>query len=61
MVPHLSGRAVTFAGSRKESTTRPAFFEKRCPSAGRMGEDDDRSRRAERGNIDFCVCDGRPT
>jgi len=63
MVPHLSGRAVTlrrFPEGVEDLDT--AFFEKRCPKH-RPSWVKTTSVRAgpNAGNIDFCVCDGRPT
>jgi bifunctional non-homologous end joining protein LigD len=60
MVPHLSERPLTLRRFPEGvDDTEAAFFEKRCPKhrpdwvkTARMP--------AERGNIDFCVCDSRP-
>jgi bifunctional non-homologous end joining protein LigD len=63
MVPHLKGRAVTLRRFPEGvDDLGAAFFEKRCPkhrpkwvktASVRAGPN--------AGNIDFCVCDGRPT
>jgi bifunctional non-homologous end joining protein LigD len=63
IVPHLSGRALTLRRFPEGvDDTDAAFFEKRCPehrpewvhtATVRAGP--------EAGDIDFCVCDDRPT
>ncbi|HEX6667268.1 MAG TPA: non-homologous end-joining DNA ligase [Solirubrobacterales bacterium] len=63
MVPHLSGRAVTlrrFPEGVDDLDT--AFFEKRCPKHRPKWVKTTSVRAGPNaGNIDFCVCDGRPT
>ena len=63
MVPHLSGRAVTLRRF-PEGVDDPdsAFFEKRCPKHRPKWVKTTTVRAGPNaGNIDFCVCDGRPT
>ena len=61
MVPHLSGRAVTLRRYPEGvEDTDAAFFEKRCPKH-RPKWVKTASVLADKGKIDFCVCDGRPT
>jgi bifunctional non-homologous end joining protein LigD len=63
MVPHLKGRAVTlrrFPEGVEDLDT--AFFEKRCPKHRPTWVKTTSVRAGPNaGNIDFCVCDGRPT
>jgi bifunctional non-homologous end joining protein LigD len=63
MVPHLKGRAVTlrrFPEGVEDLDT--AFFEKRCPKHRPQWVKTTNVRAGPNaGNIDFCVCDGRPT
>jgi bifunctional non-homologous end joining protein LigD len=63
MVPHLKGRAVTlrrFPEGVEDLDT--AFFEKRCPKHRPKWVKTTNVRAGPNaGNIDFCVCDGRPT
>jgi bifunctional non-homologous end joining protein LigD len=63
MVPHLSGRAVTlrrFPEGVEDHDS--AFFEKRCPKHRPKWVKTTSVRAGPNaGNIDFCVCDGRPT
>jgi bifunctional non-homologous end joining protein LigD len=63
MVPHLSGRAVTLRRFPEGvDDLDSAFFEKRCP---KHRPDWVKTTRVtagpNAGEIDFCVCDGRPT
>ncbi|HWC07816.1 MAG TPA: non-homologous end-joining DNA ligase [Solirubrobacterales bacterium] len=63
MVPHLKGRAVTlrrFPDGVDDLDS--AFFEKRCPKHRPNWVKTTNVRAGPNaGNIDFCVCDGRPT
>src|SRR5262245_61723640 len=63
MVPHLSGRAVTLRRFPEGvDDLDSAFFEKRCPKHRPPWVKTTNVRAGPNaGNIDFCVCDGRPT
>jgi len=63
MVPHLSGRAVTLRRFPEGvEDLDSAFFEKRCPKHRPKWVKTTSVRAGPNaGNIDFCVCDGRPT
>jgi len=63
MVPHLSGRAVTLRRFPEGvEDLDSAFFEKRCPKHRPQWVKTTSVRAGPNaGNIDFCVCDGRPT
>ncbi|HEX5609118.1 MAG TPA: non-homologous end-joining DNA ligase [Solirubrobacterales bacterium] len=63
MVPHLSGRAVTLRRFPEGvDDLDSAFFEKRCPKHRPKWVKTTTVRAGPNaGNIDFCVCDGRPT
>ena len=63
MVPHLSGRAVTLRRFPEGvDDLDSAFFEKRCPKHRPKWVKTTTVRAGPHaGNIDFCVCDGRPT
>jgi bifunctional non-homologous end joining protein LigD len=63
MVPHLSGRAVTLRRFPEGvEDLDSAFFEKRCPKHRPKWVKTTNVRAGPHaGNIDFCVCDGRPT
>jgi bifunctional non-homologous end joining protein LigD len=63
MVPHLSGRAVTLRRFPEGvEDLDSAFFEKRCPKHRPKWVKTTNVRAGPNaGNIDFCVCDGRPT
>jgi bifunctional non-homologous end joining protein LigD len=63
MVPHLSGRAVTLRRFPEGvDDLDSAFFEKRCPKHRPKWVKTTSVRAGPNaGNIDFCVCDGRPT
>jgi bifunctional non-homologous end joining protein LigD len=63
MVPHLSGRAVTLRRFPEGvDDLDSAFFEKRCPKHRPKWVKTTNVRAGPNaGNIDFCVCDGRPT
>jgi bifunctional non-homologous end joining protein LigD len=63
MVPHLSGRAVTLRRFPEGvDDLDSAFFEKRCPKHRPKWVKTTKVRAGPNaGNIDFCVCDGRPT
>jgi bifunctional non-homologous end joining protein LigD len=63
MVPHLSGRAVTLRRFPEGvDDLDSAFFEKRCPKHRPKWVKTTNVRAGPHaGNIDFCVCDGRPT
>jgi bifunctional non-homologous end joining protein LigD len=63
MVPHLKGRAVTLRRFPEGvDDLDSAFFEKRCPKHRPKWVKITNVRAGPNaGNIDFCVCDGRPT
>jgi bifunctional non-homologous end joining protein LigD len=63
MVPHLKGRAVTLRRFPEGvDDLDAAFFEKRCPKHRPKWVKTTNVRAGPNaGNIDFCVCDGRPT
>jgi bifunctional non-homologous end joining protein LigD len=63
MVPHLKGRAVTLRRFPEGvDDLDSAFFEKRCPKHRPQWVKTTNVRAGPNaGNIDFCVCDGRPT
>ncbi|HUB98333.1 MAG TPA: non-homologous end-joining DNA ligase [Solirubrobacterales bacterium] len=63
MVPHLKGRAVTLRRFPEGvDDLDSAFFEKRCPKHRPKWVKTTNVRAGPNaGNIDFCVCDGRPT
>jgi bifunctional non-homologous end joining protein LigD len=63
MVPHLKGRAVTLRRFPEGvDDLDSAFFEKRCPKHRPTWVKTTNVRAGPNaGNIDFCVCDGRPT
>jgi bifunctional non-homologous end joining protein LigD len=63
MVPHLKGRAVTLRRFPEGvEDLDSAFFEKRCPKHRPQWVKTTNVRAGPNaGNIDFCVCDGRPT
>ena len=63
IVPHLSGRAVTLRRFPEGvDDLDSAFFEKRCPKHRPKWVKTTSVRAGPNaGNIDFCVCDGRPT
>jgi bifunctional non-homologous end joining protein LigD len=63
MVPHLSGRAVTLRRFPEGvDDLDSAFFEKRCPKhRPKWVKTTNVKAGPNAGNIDFCVCDGRPT
>jgi bifunctional non-homologous end joining protein LigD len=63
MVPHLKGRAVTLRRFPEGvDDLDSAFFEKRCPRHRPKWVKTTNVRAGPNaGNIDFCVCDGRPT
>jgi bifunctional non-homologous end joining protein LigD len=63
IVPHLSGRAVTLRRFPEGvDDLDSAFFEKRCPKHRPKWVKTTTVRAGPRaGDIDFCVCDGRPT
>ena len=63
MVPHLNGRAVTLRRFPEGvEDLDSAFFEKRCPKHRPKWVKTTNVRAGPNaGNIDFCVCDGRPT
>ncbi len=63
MVPHLSGRAVTLRRFPEGvDDLDSAFFEKRCPKHRPDWVETTRVKAGPNaGDIDFCVCDGRPT
>jgi bifunctional non-homologous end joining protein LigD len=63
MVPHLRGRAVTLRRFPEGvEDLDSAFFEKRCPKHRPKWVKTTNVRAGPNaGNIDFCVCDGRPT
>ncbi|MGE0066592.1 MAG: non-homologous end-joining DNA ligase [Solirubrobacterales bacterium] len=63
MVPHLQGRAVTLRRFPEGvDDLDSAFFEKRCPKHRPKWVKTTSVRAGPNaGNIDFCVCDGRPT
>jgi bifunctional non-homologous end joining protein LigD len=63
LVPHLSGRAVTLRRFPEGvDDLDSAFFEKRCPKHRPKWVKTTSVRAGPNaGNIDFCVCDGRPT
>ncbi len=63
MVPHLKGRAVTLRRFPEGvEDLDSAFFEKRCPKhRPRWVKTTNVRAGPNAGNIDFCVCDGRPT
>jgi bifunctional non-homologous end joining protein LigD len=63
MVPHLQGRAVTLRRFPEGvDDLDSAFFEKRCPKHRPKWVKTTNVRAGPNaGNIDFCVCDGRPT
>ncbi len=63
MVPHLTGRAVTLRRFPEGvEDLDSAFFEKRCPKHRPKWVKTTNVRAGPNaGNIDFCVCDGRPT
>ncbi|HEY4778154.1 MAG TPA: non-homologous end-joining DNA ligase [Solirubrobacterales bacterium] len=63
MVPHLKGRAVTLRRFPEGvDDLDSAFFEKRCPKhRPRWVKTTNVRAGPNAGNIDFCVCDGRPT
>jgi bifunctional non-homologous end joining protein LigD len=63
MVPHLRGRAVTLRRFPEGvDDLDSAFFEKRCPKHRPKWVKTTNVRAGPRaGNIDFCVCDSRPT
>jgi bifunctional non-homologous end joining protein LigD len=63
IVPHLSGRAVTLRRFPEGvDDLDAAFFEKRCPKHRPKWVKTTRVKAGpQAGNIDFCVCDGRPT
>ncbi len=63
MVPHLKGRAVTLRRFPEGVDDHDsAFFEKRCPKHRPQWVKTTNVRAGPNaGNIDFCVCDGRPT
>jgi bifunctional non-homologous end joining protein LigD len=63
IVPHLSGRAVTLRRFPEGvEDLDSAFFEKRCPKHRPKWVKTTRVKAGPRaGDIDFCVCDGRPT
>ncbi len=63
MVPHLSGRAVTLRRFPEGvDDLDSAFFEKRCPKHRPKWVKTTKVRAGPNaGDIDFCVCDGRPT
>jgi bifunctional non-homologous end joining protein LigD len=63
IVPHLSGRAVTLRRFPEGvDDLDAAFFEKRCPKHRPEWVKTTRVKAGPNaGDIDFCVCDGRPT
>lgn len=63
IVPHLKGRAVTLRRFPEGvDDLDSAFFEKRCPKHRPKWVKTTNVRAGPNaGNIDFCVCDGRPT
>ena len=63
IVPHLSGRAVTLRRFPEGvDDLDAAFFEKRCPKHRPKWVKTTRVKAGPNaGDIDFCVCDGRPT
>ena len=63
MVPHLKGRAVTLRRFPEGvDDLDSAFFEKRCPKHRPQWVKTTKVRAGpDAGEIDFCVCDGRPT
>jgi bifunctional non-homologous end joining protein LigD len=63
MVPHLKGRAVTLRRFPEGvDDLDSAFFEKRCPKhRPKWVKTTNVKAGPNAGNIDFCVCDGRPT
>jgi bifunctional non-homologous end joining protein LigD len=63
IVPHLSGRAVTLRRFPEGvEDLDAAFFEKRCPKHRPKWVKTTRVKAGpQAGEIDFCVCDGRPT
>ena len=63
IVPHLSGRAVTLRRFPEGvDDLDAAFFEKRCPKHRPKWVKTTRVKAGPNaGEIDFCVCDGRPT
>jgi bifunctional non-homologous end joining protein LigD len=63
IVPHLSGRAVTLRRFPEGvDDLDSAFFEKRCPKHRPDWVKTTRVKAGpQAGEIDFCVCDGRPT
>jgi bifunctional non-homologous end joining protein LigD len=63
IVPHLSGRAVTLRRFPEGvDDLDSAFFEKRCPKHRPKWVKTTRVKAGPRaGEIDFCICDGRPT
>jgi bifunctional non-homologous end joining protein LigD len=63
IVPHLSGRAVTLRRFPEGvEDLDSAFFEKRCPKHRPEWVKTTRVKAGpQAGEIDFCVCDGRPT
>lgn len=63
IVPHLSGRAVTLRRFPEGvDDLDSAFFEKRCPKHRPKWVKTTRVKAGpQAGEIDFCVCDGRPT
>jgi bifunctional non-homologous end joining protein LigD len=63
MVPHLHGRAVTLRRFPEGvEDLDSAFFEKRCPKHRPEWVKTTRvTAGPNAGEIDFCVCDGRPT
>jgi bifunctional non-homologous end joining protein LigD len=63
MVPHLKGRAVTLRRFPEGvDDLDSAFYEKRCPKhRPKWVKTTNVKAGPNAGNIDFCVCDGRPT
>jgi bifunctional non-homologous end joining protein LigD len=63
MVPHLKGRAVTLRRFPEGvDDLDSAFFEKRCPKhRPKWVKTTTVTAGPNAGEIDFCVCDGRPT
>jgi bifunctional non-homologous end joining protein LigD len=63
IVPHLSGRAVTLRRFPEGvDDLDAAFFEKRCPKHRPKWVKTTRVKAGPNaGDIDFCVCEGRPT
>jgi bifunctional non-homologous end joining protein LigD len=63
IVPHLAGRALTLRRFPEGvDDTEAAFFEKRCPKHRPEWVRTATVRAGDRaGDIDFCVCDDRPT